>query len=158
MTARKLISVVLPAAALFASAWLLTGQGLGQGVAATKPATPPTVSVPSSTAASAPSSAPASRPATASAPSARAVHVFVSGKVQGVGFRDWTVKEARGLKLTGWVRNLTDGRVEAVIEGPSPSVATLLEKLKTGPATAQVTDVKPTDQAPTGEFKDFQQR
>ena len=57
----------------------------------------------------------------------RAVHVFVSGKVQGVGFRDWTVAQASALKLTGWVCNLTDKRVEAVLEGPEDAVAVMIE-------------------------------
>lgn len=106
----------------------------------------------------APASAPATAPATTSAPAVRAVHVFVSGRVQGVGFRDWTVREAYALKLTGWVRNLDDGRVEAVIEGPSEAVAKMLEKLQTGPSSAKVEKLDSTDEKPTGEFKDFQRR
>jgi acylphosphatase len=88
----------------------------------------------------------------------RAVHVFVSGRVQGVGFRDWTRREAQALKLTGWVRNLNDGRVEAVFEGPADKVGAVLEKIKTGPSTARVEGVEVNDQAPTGEFKDFERR
>jgi len=100
----------------------------------------------------------ASAPATTSAPAARAVHVFVSGKVQGVGFRDWTVDQARALKLTGWVKNLADGRVEAVIEGPNEAVADMLVKLKTGPRTARVDEVKSTDETLTGRFKTFERQ
>jgi acylphosphatase len=100
----------------------------------------------------------ATAPTTASAPAVRAVHVFVSGKVQGVGFRGWTVGEARKLKLTGWVKNLTDGRVEAVIEGTGKAVADLLEAMKKGPTTARVDDLKSTDETPTGQFKTFEQR
>jgi len=105
-----------------------------------------------------PASSPTTAPATTSAPAVRAVHAFVSGRVQGVGFRDWTVREASALKLMGWVRNLSDGRVEAVIEGPSDTVAKMLEKLKTGPSSAKVVKVDSTDEKPTGQFKDFQRR
>lgn len=73
----------------------------------------------------------ASRPA--SNPDGRRVHVFVSGRVQGVGFRFFTETAARNLGLTGWVRNLSDGRVEAVIEGPSDKVAALLDQMRKGP-------------------------
>jgi acylphosphatase len=142
MKTRHLWSVIVPAAILVGLGLLVPARGFGQAGPASKPA----------------ASAPAGAPASASAPAGRAVHAFVSGKVQGVGFRAWTVTEAKALKLTGWVKNLTDGRVEAVIEGPADAVATLLEKLKKGPDAASVTDVKSTDQAPTGEFKDFQQR
>jgi acylphosphatase len=136
MKPRYLISMTAPVVVLLACCLLLPPQGMGK----------------------APASAPGSSPASASAPAGRGVHVFVTGSVQGVGFRAWTVTEAKALKLTGWVKNLTDGRVEAVIEGPADAVATMLEKLKTGPKAAKVTDVKSTEQAPTGEFKDFQQR
>jgi acylphosphatase len=88
----------------------------------------------------------------------RRVHAFVSGQVQGVGFRDFTQGEARKRGLTGWVKNLEDGRVEAVIEGPADKVAELLEQLKHGPPRAQVKDVQVTDEKPTGEFKVFEVR
>jgi acylphosphatase len=91
-----------------------------------------------------------------SAPAVRAIHVFVSGKVQGVGFRDWTVAQASALKLTGWVRNLTDKRVEAVLEGPADTVAAMIEKMKKGPSTARVDDLKTTDQKPSGNYKSFE--
>jgi acylphosphatase len=135
---------VLSAAVVLGWGMLVPGRGLGQA--------PSAASRPAKALAS------ASAPSTASAPAVRSVHVFVSGKVQGVGFRDWTVGEARALQLTGWVRNRLDGRVEAVIEGPSASVATMLEKLKKGPRTANVTNVESTDQAPKGEFKSFERR
>lgn len=88
----------------------------------------------------------------------RRVHVFVSGRVQGVGFRDFTQGEARKRGLTGWVRNLEDGRVEAVIEGPADKVAELLEEVKHGPPRARVDKVETTDETPTGEFKVFEVR
>jgi acylphosphatase len=91
-----------------------------------------------------------------SAPAVRAAHVFVSGKVQSVGFRDWTVAQASDLKLTGWVRNLTDKRVEAVLEGPAEAVAAMIEKMKKGPSTARVDDLKTADQTPSGKYKSFE--
>jgi|GEM_PF-5575656 Acylphosphatases len=54
---------------------------------------------------------------TSNQPIAVRAHVFVSGRVQGVGYRYYTQKQARDLGIQGWVRNLTDGRVEAVFEG-----------------------------------------
>jgi len=141
--------VVLTAVAFLTAVWWGSGNSRAQQAggwvqlsAASKPA----------------ASAPGSGPTSASAPAVRAVHAFVSGRVQGVGFRDWTVGEAKGLKLTGWVRNLPDGRVEAVIEGPAEAVAAMLERLKKGPSTAKVDKVEATDGKPTGEFKDFQRR
>lgn len=52
------------------------------------------------------------------------------GRVQGVGFRATTQQIARGLGLTGWVRNLSDGRVEAAVQGPTPEVEQLLAELR----------------------------
>ena len=85
----------------------------------------------------------------------RRVHVFVSGRVQGVGFRNFTYEAARKLKLAGWVKNLSDGRVEAVIEGPRADVESLLKEIGHGPPSAKVDKVEMTDETPTSEFKDF---
>ena len=65
----------------------------------------------------------------------------VTGRVQGVSFRDWTRAEATGLGLTGWVRNRDDGSVEALLAGPSDRVADMVRRLHEGPAAARVTDV-----------------
>lgn len=86
------------------------------------------------------------------------VHVFISGRVQGVGFRAFTQSNARQLKLTGWVKNLTDGRVEAVIEGPADKVAELLDLLKRGPRWARVEKIEMKDETPKGDFKQFECR
>jgi acylphosphatase len=75
--------------------------------------------------------------------------------VQGVGFRAFTHQQATLSGLTGFVRNLADGRVEAVIEGPAGKVAELLEKLKRGPETARVDGLQVADEPPKGEFKGF---
>ena len=91
-------------------------------------------------------------------PGTRRVHLFVSGRVQGVGFRAFTQREARRLKLTGFVRNLADGRVEAVVEGPQKSVAALLAKLQRGPRAARVEKLDATDEPPAGDFESFEVR
>lgn len=69
-------------------------------------------------------------------------HVFISGIVQGVNFRRYTKIEAEKNKVNGWVKNLLDGRVEAVFEGEEDDVKNLIEFCKIGPPNAIVTDVK----------------
>jgi acylphosphatase len=69
------------------------------------------------------------------------VHVFVSGRVQGVGYRASTYQVARQLSLKGWVRNLSDGRVEAVFEGDRLSVDRMLDWCRQGSSAAIVQDV-----------------
>jgi acylphosphatase len=83
-------------------------------------------------------------------------HVFVSGRVQGVFFRSEIRHEAKKRGLRGWVRNLPDGRVEAVFEGEEKSVKELIEFCKRGPPGARVTSVDVSWEQPTGEFKDFE--
>lgn len=65
----------------------------------------------------------------------------ITGKVQGVWFRGWTVKTARGLGLTGWVRNRRDGTVEAFIHGPRPAVEAMVVACRQGPPAARVGEV-----------------
>ena len=75
-------------------------------------------------------------------------HLVVHGMVQGVGYR-WSVsREARRLGLAGWVRNRSDGTVEAVAQGPDDAVEALVDWCRTGPAGAQVSRVDVTDQPP----------
>jgi acylphosphatase len=78
------------------------------------------------------------------------VRLVVSGLVQGVGFRMATQQEARRLGLAGWVRNLPDGRVEAIAEGPDESVARLVAWCRHGPAGARVRDLAVEPQPPEG--------
>lgn len=73
---------------------------------------------------------------------AQTVNIRITGRVQGVGFREWTRQEAIGLGLTGWVRNETDGSVSGLIHGDPVAVKTMLERLWTGPALASVSAVK----------------
>jgi len=94
--------------------------------------------------------------AAASAEEAKAMrkHWFVSGHVQGVSFRAFTYEAARDLKLKGWVRNLTDGRVEIVADGDEKSVNQLLEKVKKGPEFAKVDGVKEAKPDPAERLAD----
>ncbi|KAH8934570.1 hypothetical protein BDL97_18G089600 [Sphagnum fallax] len=71
----------------------------------------------------------------------KSVNVKISGKVQGVFFRKWTLEQAKTLGLTGWVRNSDDGTVEAVFSGKSSAVDRMVEKCKTGPSQARVWSV-----------------
>jgi len=82
-------------------------------------------------------------------------HIFVSGRVQGVFFRSETQDEALSQGLTGWVRNLPDGRVEAVFEGDRDKVEGLIEFCKRGPPGARVAKVDVTWEDYRGQFKSF---
>lgn len=78
-------------------------------------------------------------------------HVYVSGKVQGVYFRATTRDEARKHDIDGWVRNLDDGRVEAVFEGNETAVEAMIEFCHEGSSAARVEEVDATYEEPTGE-------
>jgi len=92
------------------------------------------------------------------APGTRRTHVFVSGRVQGVGFRAYAQRQARMLKLAGFVRNGPDGRVEAIAEGPSESVEKFLDRLRQGPRAARVENVSGRDVPPEGDAGAFEIR
>jgi acylphosphatase len=72
----------------------------------------------------------------------KATRLLISGIVQGVGFRYFTERAARALGLTGYVRNLRDGRVEAVAAGTEEKVRTLIDQLRLGPAGAKVDGIE----------------
>ncbi len=95
--------------------------------------------------------------ATPEKPAVRA-HVFVSGRVQGVNFRYYTQRKAQELGLTGWVRNLWDGRVEAIFEGDEQAVRRAVDWCHGGPPSAWVEDVEVAYEPPTGEFGGFRVR
>jgi len=85
-------------------------------------------------------------------------HIFISGRVQGVFFRYSARRKALQLGLTGWVRNLSDGRVEAVFEGGEPILQEMLSWAKHGPALAKVEDLKIIFEEHRGQFRDFEIR
>jgi len=85
-------------------------------------------------------------------------HVFISGRVQGVFFRYETKRIALRLGVSGWIRNLPDGRVEAVFEGEKSDVEEMIRFCHVGPPGAIVKNVKVIWEQPTGEFRGFQIR
>jgi acylphosphatase len=84
------------------------------------------------------------------------VHVLLSGRVQGVAFRYYAEKWALSLGLTGWVKNLYDGRVEILAEGDRENIEQFLERVKTGPRMAHVDGADVEWQRYTGEFSGFE--
>ena len=90
-----------------------------------------------------------SPPGARRAPSAAArVRVLVGGRVQGVGYRQSCADRARREHVAGWVRNLRDGRVEAVFEGPADRVAAMVDWCRHGPSAARVTGVETRPEPP----------
>jgi acylphosphatase len=83
------------------------------------------------------------------------VHILVSGKVQGVYYRQNTVQKAQELGIVGWVRNLSDGRVESVMEGLDVDIDKMLSWCKSGPKDAVVTDIKIMNEKYKKEFFTF---
>jgi acylphosphatase len=79
------------------------------------------------------------------------VQAIVHGHVQGVGYRAWCARRARELGLGGRVRNLADGTVEAVFEGPVSLIERVLADCLVGPAGARVDDIERRDDPPQGE-------
>ena len=84
------------------------------------------------------------------------VHVFISGRVQGVAYRYFARDRAIALSLTGWVRNLNDGRVEVLAEGETESIERFVDELRRGPRLARVDLVDVTREVPSGEYADFE--
>ncbi len=70
-----------------------------------------------------------------------AKRIVIAGLVQRVGYRDWMVAEATALGVAGWVRNLPDGSVEALVDGATPAVEELLRRCRRGPARARVDSI-----------------
>lgn len=86
------------------------------------------------------------------------VRVIVSGRVQGVNFRRYTQQTAQGLGVSGWVRNLPDGSVEACFEGEASAVDAVVAWCKEGPSYARVDRLEAAGEPFTGEFTGFQVR
>ena len=78
-------------------------------------------------------------------------HLRIEGRVHGVGYRDWLVREASRLGLYGWVRNRLDGSVEAVVAGDEAAVRALLSSCRRGPALARVDRIMEGFAEPPGE-------
>jgi acylphosphatase len=87
----------------------------------------------------------------------KAVSLIVHGRVQGVFFRDSTVRTARALGLSGWVGNRTDGTVSAFVQGSESAVAQMLEQMREGPPTARVERIDVID-AETEDLTSFTRR
>jgi acylphosphatase len=86
------------------------------------------------------------------------LHLIISGRVQGVGYRAWAQRSARKLGLSGWVRNLTDGSVEAVVRGPVEVVNQFVGACQAGPTLARVTAVDTVVIEKTEVLTGFEQR
>ena len=84
------------------------------------------------------------------------VHILISGKVQGVFFRQALKVVAKKNNVTGWVRNLTDKRVEAILEGDNNSVNSIIEWARVGPANSRVDGVEVSNEEFKNEFSAFE--
>ena len=85
-------------------------------------------------------------------------HVYISGFVQGVGFRAYVRSKARKIGVVGWVRNLSDDRVEAVLQGDRDKIQKVLKYCNRGPFFANVTDVVVDWEEQEEEFVEFKKR
>lgn len=83
------------------------------------------------------------------------VHVFISGRVQGVFFRANTKQKAENLGITGWVRNTSDGRVEGVFEGEEDKLENMIEWCHHGPSHANVENVEVTEEKKGQGYQSF---
>jgi acylphosphatase len=83
-------------------------------------------------------------------------HLTIAGRVQGVGFRLYMERKARGLGVTGWVRNRRDGSVEAMVQGTPEAIAAIIDWARNGPPGALVTDLKEAEGS--GDFASFDTR
>jgi acylphosphatase len=86
------------------------------------------------------------------------VHIWVRGRVQGVGFRAFVATEAQRMGLRGWVRNVGWDQVEAVAEGPRPLLERLVEQMRTGPLGARVEEQQVEWETWEGNFQGFEIR
>lgn len=88
----------------------------------------------------------------------KTVHIIVSGKVQGVFFRDYTRRQAQLLGVSGWVRNLPNGSVEAMIKGKKSKVNNMIEWFHTGSPLSRVTEVMADEVLPIEKLSTFEIR
>ena len=80
----------------------------------------------------------------------RSVRLRIAGRVHGVGYRAWAIESAARLGLRGWVRNRTDGSVEALVIGEDDAVAAMIEACREGPFAARVIEVAVSEAADDG--------
>ena len=80
----------------------------------------------------------------------RAVHLLITGRVQGVGYRMWAERTAAALGLRGWVRNRADGSVELLAVGEDAAISAMVEACRGGPLAARVTEVAVSEAADDG--------
>jgi acylphosphatase len=85
----------------------------------------------------------------------KAAHIFISGFVQGVGFRYFVKKNAVDLGLKGWVRNTSDGKVEAVLQGRKEDIEKMIRLCRKGPFLAEVKNVEVVWDESVEDFEDF---
>lgn len=85
-------------------------------------------------------------------------HIFVSGRVQGVFYREKTKKKSEKLGVTGWVKNLSDGRVEAIFEGDKDMVEDMVNWARKGPIWAKIEALDIVWEDFTGQFNNFEIR
>ena len=86
------------------------------------------------------------------------LHAYVYGRVQGVGFRYFVIRNAHALDLRGYTRNESDGSVEVLAQGPRPALERLLAYLRQGPDGARVSDVRASWSTPTEYMSGFHLR
>ncbi len=86
------------------------------------------------------------------------LHVVVSGRVQGVGYRIYAAEHAIGHNLCGWVRNLYEGDVEVLAEGEEKDLLSFLADLETGPTVSKITSIKTAWNPFSGQYQDFMVR
>jgi acylphosphatase len=84
------------------------------------------------------------------------VHVWVIGRVQGVGFRAFVASSAQYIGVTGWVRNVGWDTVEAIAEGSPQQIEQFVQMMKTGPRVSRVDEYRLEEETPTGEFSGFE--
>ncbi|MGC8976330.1 MAG: acylphosphatase [Candidatus Ratteibacteria bacterium] len=85
-------------------------------------------------------------------------HIYISGRVQGVGFRWYAQRIAKNIDILGWVKNLPDGKVEIVAEGNEENLERFIEELKKGYLGGNIRNIEKIEEKYTGEFKNFQIR
>ncbi|MCK4520712.1 acylphosphatase [Candidatus Parcubacteria bacterium] len=86
------------------------------------------------------------------------VHLFISGRVHGVFFRESTRIKAQQLGINGWVKNLNDGRVEAVFEGEDEKIKKIIKWARQGPIISRVDDIEIKEEKYENKFKNFEIR